>query len=287
MEKLIYTNAICPRRDDVEALRNLAAETMKKGLISRTPGIQIGSDLLLRASGAKKIVSRPVESGKVKIDGLGCMTVYKVYADGVELGYQVSETDAEGHETLVGERVRTLEAGKAFAKNTNAPEGNQFVALWASHHIVHATRRLRIQRRAEDRVWIPAVGSALVSKGQPLGYVDINDLPKTEEEEREEEACALLKHVASWKALATLGLPDLRRMAVALGAAPQSILEPKVIDLNEHPDLLGLRNSAESQDLIQAILPRIQAALNTGRAPTGVIEALRIFATQGVEAGVA
>lgn len=262
MEKLISTNSIHPNRDDVNALRDLAAETMKKGLRSSNPKIQIGSDLLLRASGAKKIVSRPVESGKVQIPGLGKLTVYKVYADGVDLGYQVSETDADGQETLVGERVRTLEAGKAFAKNTGDPVGNQFVALWSSPRIDAATRRLRIQRRFEDRVWAPAVGAALVSKAQPWGYIDIDDLPKTEEEEREEEACALLENVASIEALETLRLLDLRRMATALGAVPK----------------LG----RAKEDFIAVIMPRIQAALNTGRAPAGVIEALRVFAGEGV-----
>jgi hypothetical protein len=267
MEKLIYTNSICPRRDDVGALRSLAAETMKKGLISRTPGIQIGSDLLLRASGAKKIVSRPVESGKVQLSHLGKLTVYKVYADGIDLGYQVSETDVDGKETLVGERVRTLEAGKAFAKDQNDPAGNQFVALWTSPRIEMATRRLRIQRRSEDRVWAPAIGAALVSKAQPRGYVDIADLPKTEDEICEEEACALLENVATPEALGTMRLLELRRMADALGARPKQ----------------GLAK----EDFIAVILPRIRAALNTGRAPVGVIDALRVFSSQGVEEGVA
>ena len=267
MEKLIYSNSICPRRDDVEALRSLAAETMKKGLKSRKPQIQVASDLLLRASGAQKILSRPVESGKVQVPGLGKLTVYKVYADGVDLGYQVSETDVANQETLVGERIRTLEAGKAFEKNPGAPEGNQFVALWSAPHIVHATRRLRIQRRSEDRVWAPAVGSALVSKGQPRGYIDIQDLPKTEEEEREEEACALLEFVATPEDLGALRLIELRRMADALGARPKQ----------------GLAK----EDFIAVILPRIRAALNTGRAPVGVIDALRVFSSQGVEEEVA
>lgn len=264
MEKLIYSNAICPRRDDVTALRSLAAETMKKGMKSSKPQIQVCSDMLLRASGAKHIVSRPVESGKVQLSHLGKLTVYKVYADGIDLGYQVSETDVDGKETLVGERVRTLEAGKAFAKDQNDPAGNQFVALWSSPRIEMATRRLRIQRRSEDRVWAPAIGAALVSKAQPRGYVDIADLPKTEEEIREEEACALLENVATPEALGTMRLLELRRMADALGARPK----------------LGLAR----EDFIAVIMPRIRAALNTGRAPVGVIDALRIFSTQGVEA---
>ena len=266
MEKLIYSNEICPRRDDVTALRNLAAETMKKGVISRKPQIQVASDLLLRASGAKKIVSRPVESGKVHVPGLGKLTVYKVYADGVELGYQVSET-VDGVETLVGERIRTPDAGKAFEKNPATPEGCRFVALWSSPHIGMATRRLRIQRRSEDRVWAPAVGAALVSKAQPRGYIDIEDLPKTEEEIREEEACALLENIASTDALETLRLTELRRIAEVLGAKPK----------------LGLAR----EDFIAVIMPRIRAALNTGRAPIGIIDVLREFATLGVEEEVA
>ncbi len=254
-----------PNRDSVEAIRNLAVETMKKGLISRKRQIQIGSDLLLRASGAKKIVSRLVESGKVQVPGIGKLNVYKVYADGVDLGYQVSETDADGQETLVGERIRTIAAGKVFETNPDAPdapEANQFVALWSLPRIGMATRRLRIQRRPSDRVWAPAVGAALVSKSQPRGYIDIDDLPKTEEEEREEDACALLETVASQEALETMRLLDLRRMAAALGAVPKR----------------GLAKG----DFIAVIMPRIRAALNTGRAPAGVIEALRIFAGEGV-----
>ena len=252
-----------PNRDIVEEIRNLAAKTMKNGLRSRSPKIQIGSDLLLRASGAKKIVSRVVESGKVKVPDLGVLKVYKVYADGVDLGYQVSEVDADGQETLVGERVRTMAAGKVFETNPDAPEANQFVALWSLPRIGMATRRLRIQRRPSDRVWAPAVGAAMVSKSQPRGYIDIDDLPKTEEEEREEEACALLENVASPEALETMRLLDLRRMATALGTIP--------------------KRGLAKEDFIAVIMPRIRAALNTGRAPAGVIDALRVFATQGVE----
>lgn len=252
-----------PNRDSVESLSSLAAETMKKGLRSSNPKIQIGSDLLLRASGATKIVSRIVESGKVQVPHVGCLNVYKVYADGVDLGYQVSET-VDDQETLVGERIRTMAAGKAFAANPDAVEANEFVSLWSSPRIGMATRRLRIQRRSEDRVWAPAVGAALVSRKQPRGYVDINDLPKTEVEALEEEACVLLEVVASPEALETMRLLDLRRMATALGAVPK----------------LGLAK----EDFIAVIMPRIRAALNTGRAPAGVIDALRVFATQGVEA---
>jgi hypothetical protein len=104
------------------------------------------------------------------------------------------------------------------------------------------------------------VGSALVSKGQPRGYIDVQDLPKTEEEVREEEACALLEFVATPEDLGTMRLLDLRRMADALGARPK----------------LGITR----EDFIAVIMPRIRAALNTGRAPVGVIDALRIFSTQ-------
>lgn len=262
MEKLISTNSLNLNRDDVAALRDLAARTMKKGLISHKPQLQIGSDLLLRASGAKKIVSRPVESGKVQVPGRGTLTVYKVYADGVDLGYQVSETVNDGQETLVGERVRTLEAGKAFAKNPGDPASNEFVALWSSPRIDAATRRLRIQRRFEDRVWAPAVGAALVSEA-PRGYIDIDDLPKTEEEAREEaceeDACDLLKYIASPVYLRVLQLTELQSIALAMGVAPK-------VDATE-------------EDLVASLLPRIHAAINTGRAPKGVIDVLRKFAT--------